>query len=185
MRGKLYVISGPSGAGLKDIVSRVIESRDDIGAVVPVTARKMKDGEQNGIGFYFYDLDGWNALRESGDLLEETEFAGNDYGTSRHLVLEQFEAGKNVVLNLETERAVQIKKNMPEAVCVYVEPSGEEILRARYEKTARSSFEVSARMKLAEKQRALSAFCDVRICSDDPEKAVRELNGLIDRNGEA
>ncbi len=99
MRGKLYVISGPSGAGLKDIVSQVIESRDDLGTAVPVTARKMKDGEQNGIGFYFYDLDGWNALRESGDLLEEIEFAGNDYGTSRRLVLEQLEAGKNVVLN--------------------------------------------------------------------------------------
>ncbi len=80
---------------------------------------------------------------------------------------------------------MQIKKNMPEAVCVYVEPSRPEILRERYEKAARSSFEVSARMELAEKQRALSAFCDVRICSDDPEKAVRGLNGLIDRNGEA
>lgn len=180
MMKKLFVVSGPSGAGLKEIVSRVLENRDDIGAVVPVTARKMKEGERDGVGFFFYDLDGWKALEESGDLLEHTEFAGNDYGTSRRLVQEQLDAGKNVVLNLEPERAARLKANMPEAVCVYVEPSDPAILRQRYEKTARSRFEVSARMELAEKQRAISDFCDLRICSDDPAQAVRELGRLID-----
>ena len=185
MEKKLLVVCGPSGAGLGEIVTRVFALRPDTAAATPVTARKPKAGETDGVGFWFYDLEGWNVLKESGDLLEATEFAGNDYGTSRRRVMEQLEAGKNVLLNLPVDRAAQLKANMPEAVCVYVEPSGEEILRARYEKTARSSFEVSARMELAEKQRALSAFCDVRICSDDPEKAVRELNGLIDRNSEA
>lgn len=181
MKKKLYVISGPSGAGLKEIVSEVIGKRTDIGEAVPVTARKMKAGERDGVGFYFYDLDGWNGLKESGDLLECTEFAGNDYGTSRRLVQEQLDAGKNVILNLEVERAAQIKANMPEAICVYIEPSKPDVLRARYEKTARSRFEVTARMELAEKQRMQSGFCDERICSDDMEKAARMLSGLIDR----
>ena len=81
--GRLFVICGPSGAGLREIVGAVLDGRNDIGSVVPVTARKMKAGEQNGVGFWFYDLEGWNAMKESGELLEATEFAGNDYGTSR------------------------------------------------------------------------------------------------------
>lgn len=178
---KLFVLSGPSGAGLSEIVAKLFSSRDDVTSVVPVTARKMKDGEEDGVGFYFFDLDGWNALKESGDLLESVEFAGNDYGTSRKLVLEQLASGKNVVLNLAVARAAQIKANMPEAFCVYVVPSTPEVLRARYEKTARSRFEVSARMEMAEKERLLASFCDATVFSDDEDRAVKDLNALIDR----
>ena len=179
--GKLFVICGPSGAGLREIIGAVLDSRDDIGNVVPVTARKMKAGEKDGVGFWFYDLEGWNAMKESGELLEATEFAGNDYGTSRRLVQEQLDAGKNVVLNLEVERAAQLKANMPEAVCVYMEPSDARILRARYEATARSPFEVTARMDRAVREKAAADFCDFVIYTDDAEKAAMELNALIDK----
>ena len=176
---KLFVISGPSGAGLREILSAVLAERSDLGEVVPITARKMKEGEQNGNGFWFYDLEEWNALKESGNLLEQTEFAGNDYGTSRVLVEAQLNAGKNVLLSMDTARAAQIKKNMPEAVCVYIEPD-QEILRARYEKNARNAIDLSARLEMAEKERAISGFCDVRISSNDRDEAVRQLNALLD-----
>ncbi len=179
--GKLFVISGPSGAGLREIVGAVLDARSDLGHVVPVTARKKKAGEVDGEGFWFYDLEGWNAMKESGELLECTEFAGNDYGTSRRLVQEQLDAGKNVVLNLEIDRAAQLKARMPEAVCVYMEPSSEDILRARYEKTARSPFEVTARMDRAAQEKRAAAFCDCVICTDDAAGAARALNELIDR----
>ena len=177
--GKLFVISGPSGAGVREIVGAVLDGRDDVGHVVPVTARKRKDGEVDGEGFWFYDLESWNAMRESGELLECTEFAGNDYGTSRRLVEEQLAAGKNAVLSLEIDRAAQLKRNMPEAVCVYMEPSREDILRARYEKTARSPFEVSARMDRAAQEKRAAGFCDRVIFTDDAQSAERELNALL------
>ena len=100
------------------------------------------------------------------DLLESTELAGNDYGTSRKLVNELLKE-KNVLMNLSVERAAQLKKNMPEAVCVYLEPSTADLLRERYAKTARNAFELAARMDLAKEQRKLSTFCDYRIASDD------------------
>ena len=178
--GKLFVVCGPSGAGLREIVGAVLESRQDIGAVVPVTARKKKAGEQDGAGFWFYDLKSWKAMRESGELLECTEFAGNDYGTSRRLVQEQLDAGKNVLLNMEASRASQIKANMPEAVCVYMAPSSDELLRKRYEKTARSRYEVSARMDAAARDRAAAGFCDKTIFTDVPEEAVKALNALLE-----
>ncbi len=177
---KLYVVSGPSGAGLKEIIGAVLEQRSDIGAVTPVTARKMKTGEQDGVGFWFYDLEGWNALKESGDLLECTEFAGNDYGTSRRLVEEQLLAGKKVLLNLEIDRAAQLKAAMPEAVCIYMEPANPEVLRARYAAIARSPYELPVRMEQAAKQRELAGFCDVFLPSDDAAEAVRALNALLD-----
>lgn len=180
MSKKLYVVSGPSGAGIRDIVASVFAAREDLCAVTPVTARKMKPGEQDGVGFYFFDLDGWNALKESGDLLECTEFAGNDYGTSRRLVREKLASGRHVLLTLEVERAAQLKKNMPEAVCVYVEPSPD-VLRARYEAISRSPFEVPVRLEAAEKQRALSDFCDARLNSDDLAAAADALDALIGR----
>ena len=178
MSKKLYVVSGPSGAGIRDIVASVFVARGDLCAVTPVTARKMKPGEQDGVGFFFFDLDGWNALKESGDLLECTEFAGNDYGTSRRLVQEKLASGRHVLLTLEIERAAQLKKNMPEAVCVYVEPSPD-VLRTRYEAISRSPFEVPVRLETADKQRALSDFCDARIVSDDLDAAAAALSALI------
>ncbi|MBQ7692398.1 MAG: hypothetical protein IJT29_02190 [Oscillospiraceae bacterium] len=179
--GRLYVISGPSGAGLREILGAVLDGRDDIGRVIPVTARKMKPGEIDGVGFRFYDLEGWKAMQESGELLECTVFAGNDYGTSRRLVNEQLAAGKNVVLDLEADRAAQVKANMPEAVWVYMAPSSEALLRAIYEKTARSGFEVSARLDRAAQEKERAKGCDRIIFTDDAREAVKELNALIDR----
>lgn len=179
--GRLFVISGPTGAGLREILGAVLDSRDDVGSVTPVTARKMKAGETDGVGFWFYDLEAWNAMKESGELLEATEFAGNDYGTSRSLVREQLDAGKNVVLNLEIHRAAQLKRNMPEAVCVYMAPSTEALLRERYKAAARSPFELAARMDRASQEKAAAGFCDHTIFTDDPERAAKELNALMDR----
>ena len=81
---KLFVVSGPSGVGLGEVIARVVAMRRDLGEVTPITARKMKKGEINGTGFWFYDLEGWNALKESGGILECTEFAGNAAGQTEH-----------------------------------------------------------------------------------------------------
>lgn len=180
MDKKLLVLSGPSGAGLGELVKALFAQRQDLASVIPVTARKMKSGERDGVGFYFYDLDGWDELKQSGDLLETTEFAGNDYGTSRRLVSEKLDQGRHVLLNLEVERAAQIKKNMPEAVCVYVEPSPE-VLQARYAAIARSPFEVPVRLENAERQRAMSGFCDYRVNNDDVNAAAAEIGAILDR----
>ena len=86
-----------------------------------------------------------------------------------------------MLLMLEPERAAQVKQNMPEAYCLYVEPAEPEQLMSRYAETARNSYELTARMELAAEQRAASGYCDVRVDSTDPTSAVREIQGLIDR----
>ena len=179
--GRLIDVTGPFGAGLKDIVSDVLERRADLITVIPVTARKKKDGEVDGDRFYYYDLEGWNELKETGDLLETTELAGNDYGTSRRLVEEGLRSGKHVLLTIEPERAAQVKQNMPEAFCVYVEPKDPEQLKARYAQSARNSFELTARLELAREQREKFDCCDVRVDSTDLKHAEQEIERLIDQ----
>ena len=178
MSKKLIVITGPSGVGIGDVVPALFARRSDLVPVVPVTARKMKEGERNGAGFFFFELEDWNAMKESGDLIETTEFAGNDYGTSRKLVEEQFARGKNVLVERELDRAAQIKENMPETVCVYLEPSPA-VLERRLRAISRSELEFSLRLETAERLRAQSAFCDRRVCSDDPAAATDEIERML------
>ena len=178
MREKLIVISGPSRAGIGEIVAALFAQDDRLAPVVPVTARKRKEGEKNGVGFFFFELEEWTAMKASGDLLETTEFAGNDYGTSRKLVEEQFARGRSVLMERELARAAQIKEHMPEAVCVYVEPSPA-VLEERLRAVSRSELELSLRLQTAARLREQSAFCDRHICSDDLAAAAAEIKSLI------
>ena len=180
MDKKLMVISGPSGAGIGPVLSAVFARREDTGTALPVTARKPKAGEQDGAGLRFYDLEGWNALKESGDLLEWTEFAGNDYGTSRREIEAVLAAGRHVLLSLPVQRAALLKHNYPRALCVYLEPSPA-VLRQRYEALSHSPLELAVRLDQAERERALSDFCDARVSSDDLDAAAAALEALLDR----
>ena len=179
MSAKLIVISGPSAVGIGEIVTALFAGGKGLVPVVPVTARKMKEGEVNGVGFFFFELEEWNAMKESGDLLEATEFAGNDYGTSRRLVEEQLAKGRSVLMERELDRAAQIKENMPEAICVYVEPSPA-VLKERLRAVSRSELELELRLRTAEGLAARSSFCDRHVCSDDVAAAVREIESLLD-----
>ena len=178
-KAKLLVVTGPSGAGLREIVGAVLESRTDIGEVIPLTARRMKEGEVNGVGYFFYELEDWNAMKASGDLIETTEFAGNDYGTSRRLVEEQFAKGNHVLAERELGRAAQIKRAMSAALCVYVEPS-QDVLEERLRALSKSEREFSLRLQTAEKMRAEADFCDLRVNSDDTDAAAREIESQVD-----
>ena len=179
MSAKLIVISGPSGAGIGEIITALFARSARLVPVVPVTARKMKEGEKDGVGFYFFELEGWEAMKASGDLIETTEFAGNDYGTSRKLVEEQLAQGKSVLMERELDRAAQIKRNMPAAVCVYAEPS-EKVLEERLRAISRSELELKLRLQTAERLRAASAFCERHVCSDDVAAAAAEIESLLD-----
>ena len=181
MSKKLIVLFGPSGAGIGDVAEALFAEREDIVPVVPVTARKKKPGERDGVGFFFYELEEWNAMKAAGDLIETTEFAGNDYGTSRRLIEEQFAEGNNVLVERELERAAQIKRNMPEALCIYVEPS-QEVLERRLREISRSERELALRLHTAARLRAESDFCDLRLNSDDVTAAAAAIGHLLDFN---
>lgn len=178
-KGKLFVLSGPSGSGIGDVIKGINEFRDDIGFVTPITSRKRKSGEVNGQGFYFYELDEWKKLSEEGELLESTTFAGNDYGTSKTLVEEQLNEGKNIIMSLEVERAKQIHNNMPEAILILIVKSSLNKLKEVFKQKGMSDIEISVRVNEARKIYNQSDFFTYIVLDDNISNAISEVNSII------
>ena len=180
-KGKLIVISGPSGVGKSTVVCRAIEGREDICFSTSVTTRKPREGETDGKEYFFVDLDRFREMVENDELLEHAEYVANSYGTPRAYVEKQLNAGLNVLLDIEVQGARQVHQKMPEAVMVFVmPPSLEELerrLRGRGTDTERA---IEARLIRARQEFEEADFYDFLIINDDVDKAARELNAIID-----
>lgn len=180
-KGKLIVISGPSGVGKSTVVCKAIEGREDICFSTSVTTRKPRQGETDGKEYFFVDLDRFREMVENDELLEHAEYVANSYGTPRAYVEKQLNAGLNVLLDIEVQGARQVHKKMPEAVMVFVMPPSlaelERRLRGRGTDTERA---IEARLIRARQEFDEADFYDFLIINDDLDRAARELNAIID-----
>ena len=178
-KGKLFVLTGPSGTGVGEVIKGVNRLRDDISFVTPITSRKMKQGEVNGHGFYFYELEEWENLKANGGLLEHTTFAGNDYGTSKKLVEEIINSGRNVLLNLEIERAKQIHENMHDAIFILIVKESLKKLEETYIQKKMSDIEIRVRINEAKKINQNSGFFNYIVFDYNISQATEEVNAII------
>ena len=121
--GFLMIISGPSGAGKSTVLRSIMKTRADIFFSVSATTRPPREGEENGIDYYFCTPEEFVEARDDGQFLEWAEFAGNYYGTLRGPVEEQIKKGYVVVLDIETKGAMQVMENCADAVSVFLTPS--------------------------------------------------------------
>ena len=179
-RGKLIVLSGPSGAGKTTVVSKVMEKRDDICFSVSVTTRKPRPEEIDGKDYFFVDLDRFDEMVRNDELLEHATYVANNYGTPREYVERKLEEGLNVVLDIEVQGALQIHEKMPDAVMVFVVPPSLEELRRRLEgrgtETARA---IEARLIRAAQEYEEAVFYDWLVINDDADCAADELSSII------
>ena len=133
-KGLIIVISGPAGSG-KSTVNRFIRENDDYVFSISRTTRYMRPGEVDGEDYYFVTKDYFMQKLEENDFLEHAEYCGEFYGTPKSLVYEKTEQGKNVILEIEVEGAMQVKERCPEAVLIMLLPPSfsvqEERLRGR------------------------------------------------------
>ena len=133
-KGLIIVISGPAGSG-KSTVNRFIRENDDYVFSISRTTRYMRPGEVDGEDYYFVTKDYFKQKLEENDFLEHAEYCGEFYGTPKSLVYEKTEQGKNVILEIEVEGAMQVKERCPEAVLIMLLPPSfavqEERLRGR------------------------------------------------------
>ncbi len=130
-KGILYVISAPSGCGKGTILSEVMKSFKDIHYSVSATTRAPRDGEKNGINYYFISREEFEREIACGGMLEYAEFCDNYYGTPKAKVLEKLDAGIDVILEIETVGAMKVKKAYPDAVLIFILPPNIEALRER------------------------------------------------------
>jgi len=121
-QGILLVISGPSGVGKGTICSRLLQKLTDIQFSISVTTRDPRVGEQEGVNYYFVSEEEFMRMRANDELLEWAEVFGNFYGTPRYAVQAALDAGKDVLLEIDIQGAMQVKASFPECVTIFVWP---------------------------------------------------------------
>lgn len=118
---KLFVISAPSGCGKGTILAEVFKNRD-VFYSISCTTRKPREGEKDGVHYHFISDDSFKKMIDSGEFLEHAGYVGHYYGTPKKPVLANLEQGRDVILEVETNGAFQVKKAFPEAVLMFILP---------------------------------------------------------------
>ena len=129
-QGRLFVISGPSGAGKGTICSELLKS-EDLELSISMTTRAPRGKEVDGVSYYFVSHEEFQKTIDEGGLLEWAEIYYNRYGTPKAPVLKKLEAGKDVILEIEMQGAMQVKKNYPQCVLIFVLPPSLSELKKR------------------------------------------------------
>ncbi len=174
-RGKLVVLSGPGGVG-KSTVAKELKRSSPFVVSISATTRAPRFNEVDGVDYHFLSSEEFDKCVKRNEFLEWAEFAGNKYGTPSAPVLSAMAQGHSVLLEIEITGAKQVKKKMPEAILVFLEPPTWEELVARLEGRGTDSAERrAARLALAQDEMAAASFFDKVVVNDQVEKVVARL----------
>jgi guanylate kinase len=180
-RGLLVVLSGPSGVG-KGTVRRALFQmpNHDLVYSVSMTTRAPRPGEVDGVDYYFVSKETFLERIKQNKFLEWAEFVGNYYGTPRDKVEEQLDQGKEVVLEIEVEGALQVRKQMKDAVFIFLVPPGKQALYERLKLRGTDTLEmIERRMKKAESEFLLAHKYDYIVVNDEVNNAADRIMAII------
>ena len=179
-KGVLYVLSAPSGCGKGTVLKELFGRNDNIYYSISATTRAPREGEENGVSYYFVTKERFLELIESGGMLEYAEFCGNYYGTPRKAIEDRLEQGCDVVLEIETAGAMKVKRACPEAVLIFMLPPSIEVLKHRLIGRGTDSEEViKRRVSEAEREIHMSYKYDYVFVNDELSKAVDDLENIM------
>ena len=179
-RGKLIVLSGPSGAGKTTVVKKMMERRSDVCFSVSVTTRQPRPGEVDGKDYFFISEEKFRSMVDAGELLEHADYVSHSYGTPRDYVMRNLENGMNVVLDIEVKGAHQIREKCPDAVFVFFAPPSLSVLRSRLEGRGTEGREtIEKRLAKAEQEYAQADCYDWLVVNNSVDAAVKELSSII------
>ena len=177
--GKLFVISGSSGVGKGTVIKEFLKKHPDFKLSVSCTTRAPREGEIHGENYFFLTREEFINHRENGDFLEWAEFSGNLYGTRRPYVDKKLAEGKNLILEIDTQGALKVKKVMPEATLIFILPPSIEELEARLRGRHTESEEaIQKRLGSIKMEIENSKHFDCKIVNDSVENAVAELEKI-------
>ena len=178
--GNLFVVSGPSGTGKGTLIARLLEEVPDAWLSVSATTRRPRPGEEEGVSYYFLTKEEFLSLAEEGGFLEWAEYSGNCYGTPRASVEREMAAGRQVILEIEVQGALQVREKMPEANLVFIEPpSLEELERRLRGRGTETEEKIQKRLHNARQEVKYLPRYDYCIVNDDLDEAWRELRGIV------
>jgi guanylate kinase len=180
-RGLLVVISGPSGVG-KGTVRKALFNMPKHNLVysVSMTTREKREGEVDGVDYYFVSKEEFTKRRKEGKFLETAEFVGNYYGTPLDKVNEQLDQGNEVVLEIEVEGAIQVKRKVPDCVMIFIVPPGKQALYDRLKRRGTESDEViEERITKANREFKLAHLYDYIVVNDEVNNAADRIMAII------
>jgi guanylate kinase len=179
--GRLFVVSGPSGAGKGTIVQEVLKGRPDVVVSVSATTRPARPGEREGVDYHFISVPEFLGMRDRGDFLEWAEVYGNYYGTPRPPVESSLASGRDVVCELDIQGAMSVKKAVPKAVLVFIEPPSLDDLLLRLRGRGTEDPEsISKRVMAAYDEVKNKGLYDYILVNDDVAGAAAELTRILD-----
>jgi guanylate kinase len=180
MKGKLFVITAPSGAGKTSLIKALLEDEPGLKLSTSYTTRKPRPGEQNGREYHFVDEPTFLAMRDRGEFLENAEVHGNRYGTSRKVISETLERGQDLILEIDWQGARQVRSLYPECIGIFVLPPSLEELERRLRSRGQDA-EAVIRERLANAQAELAHAGEFKyaIINKDFNIARQELASIV------
>ena len=179
-KGKTFIISGPSGAGKSTVLKALLEKRSDVYFSVSATTRSPRPGEEDGVHYHFMDANSFRQRIAADEFLEYAEYVGNFYGTPKKYVDEAMEQGKDVILDIEVQGAIQVCSKRPETVRIFIAPpSWEELERRLTERGTDSPEKVQKRLLRAKVEFQTAHTYDYFVINDTVEEAVAELDAIM------
>ena len=179
-KGKTFIISGPSGVGKSTVLSALLEKRPNVYFSVSATTRDPRPGELDGIHYHFMDVDSFRKWIAMDQFLEYAEYVGNFYGTPKRFVDEAMEQGKDVILDIEVQGAIQVTSKRPDTVRIFIAPpSWSELERRLTERGTDSKDKLQKRLLRAKVQFQTAHTYDYFVINDTVENAVKELDAIM------
>lgn len=181
---KLFVISGSSGVGKGTVIEGFLKRNPSFSLSISYTTRAKREGEIDGVNYFFVSKEEFLQSIKNDEFLEWAEFSGNYYGTKKEFIQKSLNDNKDLILEIETQGALQIKQKMPEAVLIFIVPPSYQDLEFRLRNRKTESEEaIAKRLECVKLEIRNSDMYDYRIVNDRIETTVLELEKIIKTEG--
>ena len=183
MNKRLYVISGSSGVGKGTVIKGFLERNPQFVLSISCTTRKPRTGEIDGESYFFITKEEFKKCINEDKFLEYAQFAGNMYGTKKRYIQECLSQGKDVLLEIDTQGALQVKSRMPEAVLIFICPPSFDDLEKRLRKrNTEDEDTIQRRLNAAKVELERADKFDYKIVNDDISRAIKSIEDIVEAN---
>ena len=177
---RLFIISGPSAVGKGTSVKRILKSDGKVHLSVSATTRNPREGEEEGVSYYFMSDEQFVKAVGEGGFLEHASVHGHYYGTPKAPVMSQLKAGRDVILEIDVQGAMQVKESYPDGVFIFILPPSVDALRSRImHRGTESEEDIQVRLGAAQREMEYLEHYDYYVVNDDLEKAVDSVKKIM------